>query len=277
MNEYSSQSIARQQPHRSGWTRVMYAAILIFTTMGTWEIVHLVSDVTGWALIIRQVAAVIFTDGALLYHHMHQERYPTERQRKISNTMLWESVAVVSALTVCYMLLSVLGDAWRSEMWSIEAPGLTISATAVQWIDIVMLLFLAAQAIANLAALVRISQLSPESSQTLAERQAEQEVITQQLRDYRTAQRVIAPIVGQERALLATQHRLEELGYTPREIALIIAEARTHISDTRALLPATHSPTSTVVVTAHPAPNGNGHKKEYAFETVEAPTNGPKG
>lgn len=258
----------------SKWSWVMVAAVLAFTVGGTWELTALTSSMGGIALLVRQAAAVLFSDGALLYWHFHKDNYPTDKQRTWARRMMWEALALVLAFTVAYMLLSVMGEAWTGNVITVHVAGHPFTASVTEWLDVLVLFSLAIQAAGTLSVVLYIASLSPSAQMTLRQREAEQEVTERQLEDYQTAQRTIAPIVGQAQAIAALRSQLAALDYNEREREKLVNLALRQIQESRAANNGTPMPTiqpvplrldglSALAEVGRPVPfrsNGNGHK-----------------
>lgn len=262
----------------SKWSWVLVGAILLFTVGGTWELTALTSTMGGIALLARQSAAVLFSDGALLYWHFHKDKYPTAKQRQWAKGMMWESLALVLVFTIAYMLLSVMGDAWTGNVITVRLAGHPFAASVTEWLDVLVLFGLGLQAAGTLSVVLYIASLSPHAQMTLRQREAEQEVTERQLSDYETAQKTIAPIVGQAQAIAALREQLTALDYNEREREKLVNLALSQIQASRADGNGTPSastgtliqpvPLRTDGLTAlaevgQPVPfrsNGNGHK-----------------
>lgn len=218
----------------SKWSWVMVAAVLVFTVGGTWELTALTASMGGLALLVRQIAAVLFSDGALLYWHFHKDSYPTAKQRQWARWMMWEALALILAFSVGYMLLSVMGSAWAENIITVNLAGHPFAASVTEWLDMLVLFCLAGQAAGTLSVVLYIASLSPHAQMTLRQREAEQEVTERQLADYETAQKTIAPIVGQAQAVAALRSQLTALGYNERERERLVNLALSQIQDSRA-------------------------------------------
>jgi hypothetical protein len=255
----------------SKWSWVMVGAVLVFTVGGTWELTALTSSMGGLALLVRQAAAVLFSDGALLYWHFHKDNYPTEKQRKWARGMMWEALALILAFTVAYMLLSVMGSAWSENVIMVRVAGHPFAASVTEWLDMLVLFGLAIQAAGTLSVVLYIASLSPHAQMTLRQREAEQEVTERQLADYTTAQKTIAPIVGQAQAIAALRSQLAALDYNEREREKLVNLALSQIQESRAAntgtsiqpVPLKLDGLSALAEVGQPVPfrsNGNGHR-----------------
>lgn len=254
----------------SKWSWVMVAAVLIFTVGGTWQLTALTSNMGGLALLVRQIAAVLFSDGALLYWHFHKDSYPTVKQRQWARFMMWEALALIFAFSVGYMLLSVMGTAWAGNVITVSIAGHPFAASVTEWLDVLVLFCLAGQAAGTLSVVLYIASLSPHAQMTLRQREAEQEVTERQLADYETAQKTIAPIVGQAQAIAALRSQLTALGYNERERERLVSLALSQIQESRAANGGTAVPVNPLTLPVIAAQvreavpvspfGGNGHK-----------------
>jgi hypothetical protein len=116
-----------------------------------------------------------------------------------------------------------------------------------------------------------IASLSPHAQMTLRQREAEQEVTERQLADYTTAQKTIAPIVGQAQAIAALRSQLAALDYNEREREKLVNLALSQIQESRAAntgtsiqpVPLKLDGLSALAEVGQPVPfrsNGNGHR-----------------
>lgn len=80
--------------------KLILVLLLAFTAFGTAGLVDIITVDNGLPLLIRQIAAVGFTDGCVLYWHGRRNQYRDSEQRKWANIMLWAGVGVVLFFTL---------------------------------------------------------------------------------------------------------------------------------------------------------------------------------
>lgn len=211
--------------------------LLAFTAFGTAGLVDLVTADNGLTLLIRQIAAVGFTDGCVLYWHKRRNEYKDKEQRKWANIMLWAGAGVVLFFTLVYGGLSALGDsAWmHNNMNPVTLAGMELFVGTPA--DITALLATAVigvQAAGTLAAILYIAQIDPQAVQALQQKEAEEAIAKRQAADYKTAQEAIAPIVGQAQAINALRNQLTAMGYSERERENMVSLAEQSIQANKA-------------------------------------------
>lgn len=247
--------------------------LLAFTSLGTAGLVELVTADNGLPLLIRQFAAVGFTDGVIIYWHTRRNQYKDREQRKWANRMLWASVGVVLFFTLVYGGLSAMGGSeWMNDtMKPLAIAGMefmvgTPAEITALFVDIV----LGAQAAGTLAAILYIAQIDPETLKALQQKEAEEAIAKQQATDYKTAQQAIAPLVGQAQALNALREQLTAMGYNEKEREKMVSHALQTIQSGQAQEADKVTPSAgmvslhgvTPLEVGQPVPfSGNGHKR----------------
>jgi hypothetical protein len=204
--------------------------LLAFTSAGTAGLVAVASVESGLLLIVRQVAAVCFTDGVILYWAHRRMKLPDAKQRELANYAMWAGVGVVLLFTVAYGAESVLLDG--AQGYFVDA-GLGVMPLG-DFIGFAVSVILGAQAAGTLGLILYIEQLDPRVKMALLKKEAEDAIAQKQLQDYKTAQEAISGTVGQARALAALRTQLDALGYSEREREALVRVAVNRIQDNRA-------------------------------------------
>ena len=271
--------------------KLIIGILLAFTAIGTAGLVDITTQAQGLTLVIRQLAAVGFTDGIILYWHKRQGEYKDTKQRTWAGRMLWASVAVVLLFTMIYGGLSVTAsNEWMNTITKpLIVAGMELFAgTPAEMVSLFVTVVIGLQAAGTLAAILYISQIDPETLKAIAQKEAEEAIAKQQQSDYRTAQKAIAPVVGTAQALAALRTQLTAMGYNERErermVSLAAREIQAGKADAETVTPNSHTmppvvspalwngvtmppmvtPTSGGEVVPEAIPfrsNGNGHKK----------------
>lgn len=212
---------------------LMLGILLIFTSAGTFGLVQITTASDGLALLVRQAAAVGFTDGIILYWHNRRMKYEDAEQRKLATFALWAGVVVVLLFTVIYGAESVLlgGDGLKAYALDIFNTRVPLS----ELLGFTVTVILGLQAAGTLALILYIEQLNPHAKMLLEQRKAEGEINKQQLTDYRTAQKTIAGVVGQAKAITALRSQLAALGYNERESEILVRAAMQRIAESKAI------------------------------------------
>lgn len=216
-----------------GWLDwFVLGVLLVFTSAGTAGMVAITSNVTGLALLLRQAAAVCFTDGILIYWQNRRGTYADETQRTYATRALWVSVSVVLLFTVSYGIESVLLGAGGVAEYTVDAFGAVMPLAELLGFTVSVVLGL--QAAGTLALILYIEQLNPSAKMLIAQRQAEGEINERQLADYATAQKSIAGVVGQAQAMVALRAQLAELGYNEKDAEVLVNLAMQKIQNSKA-------------------------------------------
>lgn len=206
--------------------------LLIFTSAGTFGLVQITSTSDGFALLIRQLAAVGFTDGIILYWHNRRTQYEDAEQRKYATYAMWAGVVTVLIFTVIYGAESVLLGDGGLKSYTLDLFNTRIPLSEL--LGFIVTVILGVQAAGTLALILYIEQLNPHAKMLLEQRKAEGEINAKQLADYRTAQKSIAGVVGQAQAITALRTQLEALDYNEREIELLVNAAMQKIAESKA-------------------------------------------
>jgi len=206
--------------------------LLVFTSAGTFGLVQITSTSDGMALLVRQVAAVGFTDGIILYWHNRRTKYEDSEQRKYATNAMWAGVVTVLIFTVIYGAESVLlGDGGLKE-YNLSIFNATVPLS--EFLGFIVTVILGVQAAGTLALILYIEQLNPHAKMLIEQRKAEGEINAKQLVDYRTAQKAISGVVGQAQAITALRSQLSALGYSERETETLVRAAMDKIADSKA-------------------------------------------
>lgn len=217
--------------------KLILVLLLAFTAFGTAGLVDIITVDNGLPLLIRQIAAVGFTDGCVLYWHGRRNQYRDSEQRKWANIMLWAGVGVVLFFTLVYGGISALGDStWmHNEMRPFIIAGMELfTGTPAEVTALLVTAVIGLQAAGTLAAILYIAQIDPATLQSLQQKEAEEAIAKRQAADYKTAQEIIAPIVGQAQALTALRNQLTALGYTEKERERMVLLAAQNIQANKA-------------------------------------------
>lgn len=239
---------------------LVLGVLLVFTSAGTFGLVQITSTSDGLALLVRQAAAVCFTDGIILYWHNRRTKYEDETQRNYATYALWLGVVVVLLFTVIYGAESVLlGD---GGLKTYDVNIFNMSVPLSELLGFIVSVILGMQAAGTLALILYIEQLNPRAKMLIEQRKAESEINKKQLKDYRTAQEAISGVVGQAQAITALREQLNTLGYNERETEMLVHAAIEKIADTKAINSGTDSGTNGAVL---PVNNGGGKSLAESF------------
>jgi hypothetical protein len=213
--------------------------LLAFTSAGTFGLVQITAASDGLSLLIRQVTAVCFTDGIILYWHNRRTKYEDTEQRKYATYAMWAGVVTVLIFTVIYGAESVLLDGGL-KLYKVTMFNMAVPLSELLGFTVTVILGL--QAAGTLALILYIEQLNPRAKMLIEQRKAESEINKQQLTDYKTAQNTIAGVVGQAKAITALRSQLTALGYNERETEILVRAAMQKIADSKMIeLPDTGS------------------------------------
>lgn len=212
---------------------LVLGVLLVFTSAGTFGLVEITSTSGGLTLLVRQIAAVLFCDGSILYWHNRRTVYEDETQRLLANIALWTGVVVVLLFTVIYGAESVLlGEGGLKDTMVLLGSDTVLPLSELLGFTVTAILGM--QAAGTLGLILYIEQLNPSAKMIVEQRKAEGEINKRQLIDYRTAQVAISGVVGQAQAITALREQLNTLGYNEREVETLVQAALERIAGTKA-------------------------------------------
>ena len=242
------------------WIAIL--VVLSLTVSGTLEVIRLTSGLTGLPLYFNQGAAILVTDGAVIYWHTLRDKYTDDKQRMIATIAMGFSIFVTLVFGASVSILAVAGLSDTQTPIDIgggvvlplaEVIGYFVGGVKILQFAEMLILTIICQAI-DPVALMRVESAK---ARGILNRQT--------LEDFKTAQAAVLRELSSNQAISELTRQMIAQGYSEADAAILAERARIGIiaSKPGGMIPAD--------VTANRDTNRRAEVAKYAAE-VENPT-----